>query len=79
MTNFKKRRIASISSASQVVLVTMNLPANAGDAGDLGWEDPMERTWQLTPAFLSGESHRQRNLASYSLKDPKESDVTEAT
>ena len=28
--------------ASQVVLVVKNLPANAGDIRDLGWEDPLE-------------------------------------
>ena len=52
MTNFKKRRIASISSVSQVVLVTMNLPANAGDAGDLGWEDPMEKSMATHSSIL---------------------------
>ena len=32
-----------------------NPPANAGDAGSiLGWEDPLEREWQPTPAFLLG-------------------------
>ena len=29
----------------------------------LGWEDPLERAWQPTLAFLPGESHAQRSLA----------------
>ena len=35
------------------------------------------RMWQPTPVFLPGESHGQRNLASYSLQDGKGSDKTE--
>ena len=31
--------------------------------GKISWR----RTWQPTPVFLPGESHRQRNLAGYSL------------
>ena len=27
---------------------------------------PMEREWHLTPVFLPGESHGQRNLVGYS-------------
>ena len=50
--------------ASQVVLVIKNLPANAGDVGDVG-SIPWRRAWLPTPAFLSGESHGQRSLASY--------------
>ena len=37
--------------------------------GKIPWRSP----WQLTPVFLPGESHRQRNLAGYDpygLKDP---------
>ena len=40
-------------------------------------EDPWRREWQLTPAFLPGESHGQRCLAGYSPWDCKESDMTE--
>ena len=29
--------------ASQGALVVKNLPANAGDTGDAGWEDPLEQ------------------------------------
>ena len=37
----------------------------------LGWEDPLEKKWQPTPVFLSGEFHRQRSLVSYSPWGPK--------
>ena len=46
----------------------------------LGWEDPLEKemaTWLLTPLFLPGESHAQRNLVGYSPWGRKESYVTE--
>ena len=39
----------------------------------------LERKWQPTPVFLSGESHGQRSLAGYSPWDAKESDTAEAT
>ena len=35
---------------------------------------PWRRAWQPTPAFLPGESHRQRSLAGYSPQGHKESD-----
>ena len=46
----------------QVVLVVMNLPANAQDVRDLGLipgfgKIPWRRTWQPTPVVLPGESH----------------------
>ena len=40
-------------------------------------EDPLERKWQPTPVFLSGESHGQRSLVGYSPWGRKESDMTE--
>ena len=40
---------------------------------------PWRRKWQLTPVFLPGESHEQRNFASYSPWGFKESDMTELT
>ena len=40
---------------------------------------PQRRAWQPTPAFLPGESHRQRGLAGYDPSGGKESDTTEAT
>ena len=57
--------------ASQVVLVLMNPPADAGNIMRLGFDPwvektPWRRAWQPTPAFLPGESHGQRSLAGYS-------------
>ena len=44
----------------------------------LGQEDhPLEEGLATTPAFLPGESHRQRNLTDYSPWGHKESDMTE--
>ena len=48
---------------------------NAGDIGH-GFE-PWRRAWQPTPVFLSGESHEQRSLESYSPWSHKELDMTE--
>ena len=42
-------------------------------------KSPWRRAWQSTPVFLTGESHAQRSLASYSPWVRKESDMTEAT
>ena len=43
----------------------------------LGQEDPLERKWQSTAVFLSGNSHGQRSLVGYSLWNRKELDRTE--
>ena len=43
----------------------------------LGWEDPLDRKWQLTPVFLPGETHGWRSLVGYSPWGCKESDMTE--
>lgn len=40
---------------------------------------PYRRAWQLTPEFLSAESHGQRSLVVYAYRDTKQSDKTEAT
>ena len=32
----------------------------------LGWEDPLDMGWQLTPVFLPGKSHGQRSVVGYS-------------
>ena len=37
----------------------------------------MEKKWLLTPVFLPGKSHGQRNLVGYSPKAYKEPDMTE--
>ena len=42
-----------------------------------GWEDLLEEGWQPIPVFLLGESHRQKSLAGYSLRGPRELDTTE--
>ena len=70
--------------ASQVVLVVQNLPANAGDKIDVGFDPwvekiPWRRKWQPAPVFLPGEFHGQRNLVGYSPWGCKESDMTEVT
>ena len=51
--------------------VVKNLPANAGDVGDGGFDPwvgkiPWRRKLQPTPVFLPEKSHGQRGLASYS-------------
>ena len=59
-----------------------NLPANAGDKRDGGF-DPWvrkilwRRKWQPTPVFLPGKSHGQRSLTGYNPLGHKESDTTE--
>ena len=55
-----------------------NLPARRATwVQSLGWEDPLEKKWQPTPAFLPGESHGQRSLGGYSLGGSRELDTTE--
>ena len=77
-----RNQIWIVSGASQVVLVVKNLPANTGDARDVGlipWirKIPWKRAWQPTPVFLPRESDGQRSLASYSPQGCKEPDMTE--
>ena len=60
-----------------------NLPANAGDIRDNGFNSwvvkiPWRRAWQPTPVFLPGESHGQRSLARYSPWGHTELDMTKA-
>ena len=43
----------------------------------LGQEDPRRRKWQLDPVFFPKKSHGHRNLAGYSPRDHRESDMTE--
>ena len=42
----------------------------------LGQEDTLEKGWQPTPVFLSGEFHGQRSLEGCSSRGQKESDKT---
>ena len=67
--------------ASLVGLVVKNPPADAGVAGFDPWvgKIPWSRKWQLTPVFLPGKFHGQRNLVGYSTWARKESDMTEHT
>ena len=41
------------------------------------WKIPWRRAWLLTPVFVPGESHGQRNLVGYRPRGCKESDMTE--
>ena len=43
----------------------------------LGQEDPLEKDMATHSSILAWESHRQRNLVSYSPWGHKESDMTE--
>ena len=55
-----------------------NLPVmQKNQVRSLSWEGALEKGWLPTPVFLSGESHGQRSLVSYSLWSCKESDRTE--
>ena len=67
--------------ACQVGTVSKKPAANAV-CGRLGFNPcvgkiPWRRKWQLTPVFLPGKSHGQRNLVGYSSWGHKESDMTE--
>ena len=64
-----------------MAVVTKNLLAKAGDAGDAGsnpWvgKIPWRSKW-YSSVFLPGESHGQRSMAGYSPRVHKESDITE--
>ena len=59
-----------------------NLPANAGDTRDKGFDLwvgklPQRRKWQPTPVFLPGKFQGERRLAGYRPWGLKESDTTE--
>ena len=54
-----------------------NLPANEGDAGDLGQEDPLEEGMETHSVFLPGESCGQRSLVGSSPRGCRQSDRTE--
>ena len=63
---------------SLVAQMVKNLPAVQDMwAWSLGQEDPLEKGMAITPVFLPGEFHGQRNLASHSLWGHKELDTTE--
>ena len=45
----------------------------------LSFNVDISREWQLTPVFLPGKFHGQRNLAGYSSWALKDSDMTKHT
>ena len=61
--------------------VVKSLPANAGEAGDVGLIPgsgrPLGRNAKSTTVFLPGQSRGQRSLTGYSPWGHKESDMTE--
>ena len=64
--------------------VVKNMPANTGDAKDVGsipglGRFPWRRAWQPTLVFLSGKILEQRSLVGYSPWGCKELDMTEHT
>ena len=64
--------------ASLVAQTVKNLPSvQETQVQSLGWEDPLEQEWQLTPVFLPGKFHGQRGLVGYSPWGHKELDTTE--
>ena len=53
--------------------MVQNLPANAGDTGDMGsilgmGTSRWKRKWQPTPVFLPKKSHGQRSLGGLQSK-----------
>ena len=67
-----------ICLASLVAQMVKNMPAMQESwVQSLGREDPLKKERQSTPVFLSGESHGQRSLASYSPWGLKELDTIE--
>ena len=62
--------------ASLVAQMVKNLPAVQETwVWSLGQEDPLEKEWQPTPAFLPREFQEQWSLVSYSPWGHKESDT----
>ena len=45
--------VHELEGASQVMLVVENPPASAGDARDLGWEDPLEEGTATRSSILA--------------------------
>ena len=60
------RRSDSLEKSSLVAQMVKHLPTMWETwVRPLGQEDPLEKKMQLTPVFLPGEFHGQRNLAGY--------------
>ena len=72
-----------------VELVVKNLPANAGDAGEVGlipwlgrspgWADPLGEEMVTHASIRAWKSHGQGSLVGYSPWGRTDSDMTEAT
>ena len=70
-----------LGSPSSSVIKKKNLPANAGDIGDLGsshesGRSPRRRKCQPIPVFVPEKSHGQRSLVVSSPPGHKESERT---
>ena len=70
MSNLKLVKLLLALGASQVALAVENTPSNAGGRKRHGcdpwiWKIPWKKAGQLTPVFLSGESHGQKSLVGY--------------
>ena len=64
--------------ASLVAQMVKNLPAMQETwVPSLGQEDPLEKEWQTTPAFLPGKFQGQMSLVGYNPWCHKELDMTE--
>ena len=50
---------------------------SACNAGELDWEDTLEKGMATHSSIQPGESHGQRRLAGYSPRGCKDSDMTE--
>ena len=66
----------------QVMIVVKNLPANAGDARNMGLISvsgrlPWCRKWHSILVLSPEKFHGQQSLVVYSLWGPTESDMTE--
>ena len=70
---FPLQLLASLVAQMVNYLPIMQRPGFDPWVGKIPWR----KEWQPTPVFLPGESHGQRNLASYSPWGHKESDMTE--
>jgi len=74
-------QLSTTALTKALELVVKNLPAIAGDSGDMGLIPELgsfgSRKWQPIPVFLPGKSHGQRSLVGYSPWGCKESGMTE--
>ena len=75
---FPFRLSSIIQNSASLAQAVKKLPAIRETwVQSLGWEDPLEKEWPPTLAFLPGEAHGQRSLEGYSPCGHKESDMAE--